>query len=125
MSDNQSDKLNVSKEGEGYKAVVTRYFDSQEQANQWGESVTVKDTPEKAASQMSIAEAEAINSNVNPAPIPAGADQAVSGAGQETDDGESETQYHAPHETGGTEANETGTDEVGDTGAQRSTNKKK
>jgi hypothetical protein len=82
---NNTDKHNISKQGDQFVAVVTRYFDDMERAVQWAESTYTSDTPEQAASDMQPKDAEVINSNVNPAPIPAGAEQVMSGGGTQND----------------------------------------
>lgn len=82
---NQTDKQNISKQGDKFVAVVTRYFDDMERAVQWAESTYTTDTPEQAASEMTADDAEVINSNVNPASIPAGAEQVMSGGGEDND----------------------------------------
>lgn len=82
----QTDKHNISKQGDKVQAVVTRYFDDMDKAVQWAESTYTKDLgDEPAASDMTAEDAEAINSNVNPAPIPAGAEQVMSGGGANND----------------------------------------
>lgn len=80
-TESQIDKHNITSDGDKFKATVTRYFDDMERAVQWAESTYTVDTPEQAASAMQPKDAEVINSNVNPAPIPAGAEQVLSGGG--------------------------------------------
>lgn len=88
---NQTDKHNVQKQGEKFQATVTRYFDDMDTAVQWAESTysttAFPDEPndEPAASDMSEKDAEKLNSQVNPAPIPAGAEQVLSGGGSSND----------------------------------------
>jgi len=77
----QTDKHNITQQGEKFQATVTRYFDDMDRAVQWAESVFNRDTPELPASAMDAAAAENIDSNVNLAPIPAGAEQVLSGGG--------------------------------------------
>lgn len=85
-NDNQTDKHNISKQGDRFQAVVTRYFDDMDRAVQWAESTYTTDLgDEPAASEMTPQDAEQLNSNVNPAPIPAGAEQVLSGGGSSND----------------------------------------
>lgn len=108
MAESKPDKFNVQKDGDRFKATVTRHFDTQEQASHWGDSVTVADTPEKAASAMTPAEAEEINANVVPAPTPASAETQPSGGGQPNDNqsGAGNGNRRAPHEMGTDKAND-------------------
>lgn len=86
MSDQDyTNKQHVTLKGSRYEATVTRYFDSMQEAYTWAESTTPVDTEELAASETSVDDAENINANVNPAPIPAGAEQVLSGGGDSND----------------------------------------
>jgi hypothetical protein len=95
---NTTDKHNVTKQGDQFVATVTRYFNDMDRAVQWAESTYTVDTPEQAASDMSPSDAEVINSNINPAPIPAGAEQVMSGGGSDgTTEGAPTPQNSAEH----------------------------
>ena len=82
----KTDKFNVTKDGDQYKATATRYFDSMDEAQGWVDSIEDTDTPELPASEMTEEDAEKINSNVNPAPHHPGADEVKSGAGHNRED---------------------------------------
>lgn len=87
---NYTNKHNVTQKGDKFEVTVTRYFDDMERAVQWAESTYsnepfqgVNDNNEPAASDMTPQDAEKLNANVNPAPIPAGAEQVISGGSAE------------------------------------------
>lgn len=104
--------VHIEKQGHVFDATIatkegkneSRSFESLEEAISWTTQATYEDTPELAASEMSVEDAERINSNVNHPPTYPGADSQTSGA--EQDKSNDQTQTHAPHEMGDTAAND-------------------